>query len=132
MASILVVARFCEPTSELHIAEHFYSDTDLAELLGIPAYEMYDNRLCRALDKLLLQKDRLQQHLKERFGEPFPICYDIILYDVTSTYFEGEAASNPQAQHGYSRDHRPDCKQVLIARLIHWFHLSVEATVLKN
>jgi transposase len=118
LASVLVVARFCEPKSELHIAEHFYRSTALADLLGIPAHDIYDNRLYRALDKLLVQKDRLQKHLKERFGELFQISYDIILYDVTSTYFEGEAAKNPQAKRGYSRDHRPDCKQVLIALVV--------------
>lgn len=118
LVSVLVVARFCEPKSELHIAEHFYSSTALADLLGIPAYAIYDNRLYRTLDKLLAHKDRLQKHLKERFGELFQIRYDIVLYDVTSTYFEGEAAKNPQAHRGYSRDHRPDCKQVLIALVV--------------
>jgi transposase len=118
VASILVVARFCEPKSELHIAEHFYSNTALADLLGIPAYEVYDNRLYRALDKLLLQKERLQKHLKARVGELFNINYDIFLFDVTSTYFEGEAVKNPQAKRGYSRDHRPDCKQVCIALVV--------------
>jgi transposase len=118
LASVLVVARFCEPKSELHIAEHFCSDTALADLLGIPAYAIYDSRLYRPLDKLLPHKERLQKHLKERFGELFQIRYDIILYDVTSTYFEGEAAKNAQAQRGYSRDHRPDCKQVLIALIV--------------
>lgn len=91
LATILVVARFCEPKSELHIAEHFYSNTALADLLGIPAYEIYDNRLYRALDNILAQKEQLQKHLKERLGELFQISYDLYLYDVTSTYFEGEA-----------------------------------------
>jgi len=118
LAVILVAARFCEPKSELHIAEHFYSDTALADLLGIPAYAIYDNRLYRALDKLLLHKEALQKHLKERFGELFQIQYDLLLYDVTSTYFEGEAAKNPQAKRGHSRDHRPDCKQVCIALVV--------------
>lgn len=118
LAEILVVARFCEPQSELHIAEHFYSQTALADLLGIPAYEIYDNRLYRALDHLLRHKEALQKHLKERFGELFEISYDILLYDVTSTYFEGEAEKNPQAQRGYSRDHRRDCKQVCIALVV--------------
>mgnify|MGYP001595935360 FL=1 len=118
LASILVVARFCEPRSELHIAEHFYSETALEDLLGIPAYDIYVNRLYRALDKLLPHKDALQQYLKERWGDLFGIAYDILLYDVTSTYFEGQAAKNPQAQYGYSRDHRPDCRQVLIALVV--------------
>lgn len=118
VASVLVVARFCEPQSELHTAEHFYSGTALADLCGIPDFAVYSNRLYRALDQLLEQKDRLQKFLKDRFGELFRISYDLILYDVTSVYFEGEAAKNPQARRGYSRDHRPDCKQVLIALVV--------------
>lgn len=118
LALILVIARFCEPKSELHIAEHFYSATALPDLLGIPAHEIYVNRLYRALDKVLVHKDALQRYLKERWGELFAIEYDIILYDITSTYFEGQAANNPQAKYGYSRDHRRDCKQVLIALIV--------------
>ena len=118
LVAILVAARFCEPKSELHIAEHFYSQTALADLLGIPAHAIYDNRLYRALDKVLTQKEQLEKHLKERLGELFQISYDLFLYDVTSTYFEGEAEKNSQAQRGYSRDHRPDCKQVLIALVV--------------
>lgn len=118
LAKVLVVARFCEPKSELHIAEHFYHDTALADLLGIPAEQIYDNRLYRALDQLLQHKEQLENHLKERLGELFELHYEIILYDITSTYFEGEAKRNAQAKHGYSRDHRPDCTQVLIALVV--------------
>lgn len=118
VVSVLVVARFCEPQSELHMAEHFYGQTALADLCGIPSFAIYSNRLYRALDKLLGQKDRLQKFIKDRFGQLFQIRYDIILYDVTSVYFEGEAARNPQARRGYSRDHRPDCQQVLIALVV--------------
>jgi transposase len=118
IVSILGAARFCEPRSELHVAEHFYSQSALADFCGIPAFDIYDNRLYRALDKLLGQKDRLQKYLKDRLGRIFQISYDLLLYDVTSTYFEGEASANPQAQRGYSRDHRPDCKQVLIALVV--------------
>lgn len=118
LATILVVARFCEPSSELYIAEHFYKNSALADLLGIPANKIYDNRLYRALDHVLPHKDQLQQHLKERFGELFQINYDLMLYDVTSTYFEGEAVANSQAQRGHSRDHRCDCKQVCIALVV--------------
>lgn len=71
VASVLVVARFCEPQSELHMAEHFYSQSALADLCGIPDFAIYDNRLYRALDKLLGQKDRLQKFIKDRFGELF-------------------------------------------------------------
>lgn len=118
LALILVIARFCEPKSELHIAEHFYSATALPDLLGIPAHEIYVNRLYRALDKALVHKDTLQRYLKERWGVLFAIEYDIILYDITSTYFEGQAANNSQAKYGHSRDHRRDCKQVLIALIV--------------
>lgn len=118
LAQVLVVARFCEPKSELHIAEHFYHDTALADVLGIPAEQIYANRLYRALDHILPHKEQLEKHLKERLGELFQLHYEIILYDITSTYFEGTASQNAQAQHGYSRDHRPDCKQVLIALVV--------------
>jgi len=118
VASVLLVARFCEPQSELHTAEHFYSRTALADLCGIPDFAIYSNRLYRALDQLLGHKDRLAKFLKDRFGEIFRVSYDLILYDVTSVYFEGEAAKNPLARRGYSRDHRPNCKQVLIALVV--------------
>ena len=118
LAEILIVSRFCEPSSELHIAEEFYQASALSDLLGIPDEEIYANRLYRALDQLLEHKDRIQQHLKDRLGELFAIRYDILLYDVTSTYFEGEEAKNPQAKRGYSRDSRPDCKQVCIGLVV--------------
>jgi len=118
LAEVLIVSRFCEPSSELHIAEEFYQSSALADLLGIPDEEIYANRLYRALDQLLEHKDRIQQYLKERLGELFAVNYDILLYDVTSTYFEGEGAKNPQAKRGYSRDSRPDCKQVCIGMVV--------------
>ncbi len=118
LACVLTIARFCEPKSELYIAEHFYGHTALTDLMGIPNDKVYDNRLYRALDKLLPHKESLEKHLKERFGELFNIRYDLLLYDVTSTYFEGEAANNSQAKRGYSRDKRPDCKQVCIALVV--------------
>jgi len=118
LAEVLIVSRFCEPSSELHIAEQFYASSALADLLGIPDEEIYANRLYRALDQLLEHKERIQQYLKERLGELFAVNYDILLYDVTSTYFEGEGAKNPQAQRGYSRDSRPDCKQVCIGMVV--------------
>jgi hypothetical protein len=70
------------------------------------------------LHELLPHKRALEKHLKQRLGELFQLAYDLLLYNVTSTYFEGEAANNPQAQRGYSRDHRPDCKQVNIALVV--------------
>jgi transposase len=117
-AAILAIARLCEPSSELHIAESWYRRTALEDLLGVPTDRVEETRLYRALDRLLPHKRALEAHLKQRFGELFALDYDLLLYDVTSTYFEGEARSNPQAQRGYSRDSRPDCKQVCIGLVV--------------
>ena len=104
MAKVLVLCRFCHPSSELHIAEHFYEKTALSDLLGIPSDRINDDRLYRALDKLLPHKADLEKHLKEKVGSLFNLNYDLYLYDVTSTYFEGQAKGNPSAKHGHSRD----------------------------
>jgi transposase len=118
MAAILVLARLCEPSSELHIAESWYRHTALEDLLGVPAELVNDDRLYRALDRLLEHREALQQHLVQRLGELFALDYELLLYDVTSTYFEGQAARNPMAKRGHSRDQRPDCKQVCIALVV--------------
>jgi len=118
VVAILVISRLCKPKSELHIAEQWYRKTALEDIVGVDAACLDDNRLYRALDKLLPHKQAIEQHLKVRYGELFALDYDLLLYDVTSTYFEGQCASNPQAQRGYSRDHRPDCKQVCIALVV--------------
>lgn len=110
--------RFCHPSSELHIAEHFYEKTALSDLLGIPSDRVNDDRLYRALDKLLPHKGDLEKHLKEIIGSLFKVDYDLYLYDVTITYFEGQAESNPLAKRGYSRDRRADCKQVCIGPVV--------------
>ena len=118
MAAILSVARFCEPSSELHIAETWYRSTGLEDLLGVRWESVDKDRLYRAHDKVLPFKEEIERHLKERFSTLFDAEYDLMLYDVTSTYFEGEANRNPQAQRGYSRDHRSDCKQVCIGLVV--------------
>jgi len=118
MAAVLVLCRLCQPSSELHIAEHLYKHTAIADLLGIPPQKINAQRLYRALDKVLVHKEALQIFLKERLGALFDLEYDLLLYDMTSTYFEGEARSNPKAQRGYSRDRRPDCKQICIALVV--------------
>lgn len=118
MAIVLVLARWSQPSSELHLAEQSYESMALADLLGVPAEKVNHHRLYRTLDQLLPHKEALEKHLKQRLGELFQIEYDLLLYDVTSTYFEGEAERNPQAQRGYSRDHRPDCKQVNLALVV--------------
>jgi transposase len=118
MAAVLVLARLCEPSSELHIAEAWYRRTALEDLLMLPGPLVNDDRLYRALDRLLPHKRALEQHLVARLGELFAIEYDLLLYDVTSVYFEGLAETNPLAQRGHSRDHRPDCKQVCLALVV--------------
>jgi transposase len=118
MAAVLVAARFCEPSSELHIAEDWYRRTALCDLLQLGDEEVNKDRLYRGLDRLLAHKVALEAHLSHRCGELFAIENEVLLYDVTSTYFEGQAEANPQAQRGHSRDHRPDCKQVCIALVV--------------
>lgn len=118
MAQVLVLCRLCEPSSELYIAEHFYRQSALPDLLGVAAEKVNDDRLYRALDQLLPHKEALEAHLKERLGTLFDLEYDLLLYDVTSTYFEGEKALDPLAQRGYSRDGRPDCKQVCLGLVV--------------
>jgi transposase len=118
MALVLVIGRLLDPSSELRLAEHLYERTALPDLLGVPVSKVNDDRLYRGLDKLLAHKDALQTHLKNRLGELFDLKYDLLLYDVTSTYFEGQCSANPLAARGYSRDQRFDCKQVCIALVV--------------
>ena len=118
IAAVLVAARLCEPSSELHIAEDWYRRTALCDLLQLEDALLNKDRLYRALDQLVRHKTAIEAHLSRRSGELFAVENEVLLYDVTSTYFEGQAEANPLAQRGYSRDHRPDCKQVLIALLV--------------
>ena len=118
IASVLAVARLCEPSSELHIAEDWYRRTALSDLLQLDEAQVNKDRLYRALDELLVHKRALEAHLTKRCGELFAGQNEVLLYDVTSTYFEGEAEGNDLARRGYSRDHRPDCKQVCIALVV--------------
>jgi len=106
MAQILVAARFCDPSSELRIAETWFGRTALDDILGVPVEKVNDDRLYRSLDMLLPHKEAIEKHLKGRFEGLFGIEYDLYLYDVTSTFFEGAADKNPTAKRGYSRDHR--------------------------
>jgi transposase len=118
MSLVLVICRLCDPSSELRIAEHLYQRWSLADLLGVCAEKINDDRLYRALDELLPHKTALETHLKNRLGDLFDLSYDLLLYDVTSTYFEGQCQGNEQARLGYSRDNRSDCKQVCIALVV--------------
>ncbi len=118
VASILTIARFCEPSSELHIADTWYPRTALEDLLSVLPERIHTRRLYEGLDVLLSHKEAIERHLKERLGDLFDLEYELLLYDITSTYFEGECIRNAQAQRGYSRDSRPDCKQVCIGLVV--------------
>jgi transposase len=117
-ACILSVARFCGQRSELEVAERWYADSALEDLLGVPFEQINDARLYRTLDVLLAHKDQLCAHLLARYQSWFGVQFEFLLYDVTSTYFEGQALRNEKAARGYSRDHRPDCKQVNIGLVV--------------
>lgn len=118
IAAMLVIARFLRPSSELNISNTWYPGTVLPEILGITPEKVYTQRLYRALDALHPHKEEIEKHLASRLGELFEVKHDILLYDITSTYFEGEAKKNPQAKRGYSRDKRFDCKQVCIGLVV--------------
>ena len=118
MACILTLARFCAPSSELQIADFWYAKTALDDLLGVSPERINEDRLYRGLDALLPHKDGLFRHFQKVYGELFGTTYDLLLYDITSTYFEGLCEINPQAKRGYSRDSRPDCLQVCIALVV--------------
>jgi transposase len=118
IACVLTVARFCGNKSELEVAERWYQDSALSDLLGLDWEQVYDNRLYRGLDALIEHKDALCQHLLERYQSWFGVDFEFLLYDVTSTYFEGKAEGNVKAKRGYSRDKRSDCKQVNIGLVV--------------
>jgi len=118
VACILALGRFCAEPSELGLAERWYKHTALEDLLGIPAEKINETRLYRGLDQLLEQKDALCAHLQEQYQSWFGLDFEFLLYDVTSKYFEGLAEGNSLAARGYSRDHRPDCKQVCIGLVV--------------
>lgn len=117
-ACILTLARFCGQKSELEVAQRWYADSALEDLLGVPFGQVNDARLYRGLDVLHAHKEQLCQHLLKRYQSWFGVQFEFLLYDVTSTYFEGQAQANEKAARGYSRDHRPDCKQVNIGLVV--------------
>jgi transposase len=117
-ACLLTLARFCDQKSEREVAERWYADSALEDLLGVPFPRVNESRLYRGLDVLHEHKDQLCRHLQERYQSWFGIEFEFLLYDVTSTYFEGQALANEKAARGYSRDQRPDCKQVNLGRVV--------------
>jgi transposase len=118
IAAVLAINRLCAPGSELAIEQRWYPSTALDDLLGIEEGKINDTRLYRCLDRMLPHKTKLERHLKQRYGELFEADFDVLLYDLTSTYVEGAAAKNPLLRRGYSRDHRPDCEQLVIALIV--------------
>jgi transposase len=118
VAAVLAINRLCAPGSELAIEERWYPSTALDDLLGIDEGKINDTRLYRCLDRILPHKTKLERHLKQRYGELFGAEFDVLLYDLTSTYVEGAAEKNPMMRRGYSRDHRPDCEQMVIALIV--------------
>jgi transposase len=118
IACVLTLGRFCAQPSELALAERWFEDTALEDVLGVPLGKLNETRLYRGLDQLLPSKEALCQHLLERYRDWFGVRFEFLLYDVTSTYFEGLGLSNPQARHGYSRDSRLDCKQVCLGLVV--------------
>src|SRR5271169_6541989 len=118
IVAIEVINRLCGPCSEFALAEHWYGSTGLEDLLGVPDSAVTKDRLYRTLDRLLAAQDSIEQDLKARLGTLFQLDYDLLLYDLTSTYFEGLAVENDLASRGYSRDHRSDCKQIVLALVV--------------
>jgi len=102
----------------LAIEQRWYPSTALDDLLEIEEGKINDTRLYRCLDRILPHKTKLERHLKERYGALFGAEFDVLLYDLTSTYVEGAAEKNPMVRRGYSRDHRPDCEQLVIALIV--------------
>lgn len=118
VACVLALGKFCAQPSELSVAERWYDDTALEDLLGVALEKINETRLYRGLDHLLPHKDGLCQHLLERYRDWFGVEFNFLVYDVTSTFVEAEALQNEKAAYGYSRDSRPDCKQVCIGLVV--------------
>src|SRR6266536_2235138 len=118
VAALLAINRLCAPGSELTIEQRWYPSTALDDLLEMEEGKINDTRLYRCLDRILPHKTKLERHLKQRYGELFGAEFDVLLYDLTSTYVEGAAEKNPMMRRGYSRDHRPDCEQMVLALIV--------------
>ena len=118
VVELLVVNRLCDPRSELFIHEKWFPQTAMDLLLDSNAAVAQKDRLYRALDRMVVYKAGLEGHLAEKWRDLFGASFDVLLYDLTSTYFEGDAEEVEKAARGYSRDHRPDCPQLVIAIVV--------------
>jgi Transposase DDE domain len=115
---LLVVNRLIDPGSEFRLHRQWFDRSAMAELLEVDFAVAEKDRLYRCLDRLLEHKPELFMHLRQRWQDLFGAEFDVLLYDLTSTYIEGEGEQIPKAKHGYSRDQRFDCRQVVIALVI--------------
>lgn len=118
IVAIEVINRLCQPCSEFALAEHWYASTGLEDLLGVPDSAVTKDRLYRTLDQFRTAQESIENDLKDNLGTLFQLDYELLLYDLTSSYFEGLAEDNDLATRGYSRDHRSDCKQVVLALVV--------------
>ena len=115
---LLVVNRLIDPGSEFRVHRQWFDRSGMDELLGEDFAVAGKDRLYRCLDRLVAHQQELFVHLRQRWQDLFGAQFDVLLYDLTSTYIEGEGEQIPKARHGYSRDHRFDCRQVVIALVI--------------
>jgi transposase len=115
---LLAVNRLIDPGSEFRVHRQWFDQSAMDVLLGVDFAVAEKDRLYRCLDRILKHKRDLFVHLQQRWKNLFAVSFDVLLYDLTSTYVEGEAEQNPKAKRGYSRDGRPDCKQVIVALVI--------------
>jgi len=115
---LLVVNRLLEPGSEFRVHRHWFVESGMDVLLEEDFSVAGKDRLYRCLDRILEHKAELFVWLRQKWAELFAADFEVLLYDLTSTYFEGEMEGNEKARRGYSRDHRPDCLQVVIALVV--------------
>jgi transposase len=115
---LLVVNRLLDPGSEFRVHRQWFVDSAMDELLETDFAVADKDRLYRCLDRILAHKQELFVWLKKKWADLFGADFEVLLYDLTSTYFEGEMEQNPKARRGYSRDGRPDCLQLVIALVV--------------
>jgi transposase len=115
---LLVVNRLLDPGSEFRVHRQWFVDSAMDELLQSDFTVADKDRLYRCLDRVLTQKQELFVWLQKKWADLFAADFEVLLYDLTSTYFEGEMEQNPKARRGYSRDGRPDCLQLVIALVV--------------
>lgn len=118
VVALLAINRLVSPRSELFVHQKWFPHTAMDVLLGTTPSVAEKDRLYRCLDRIVEHKDSLEQHLTSRWRDMFGAQCDVLLYDLTSTYFEGGALGVEMAKRGYSRDKRGDCKQVLVALVV--------------